>query len=58
MLEKTKISMRYCKKCTYPESGVNISFDEKGVSSTFNTFQKWKSLSEKNGNVEREYLKN
>ena len=36
--------MRYCKICTYPESAVNITIDEKGYSSTFKTFKAWQNI--------------
>lgn len=37
--------MRYCKICTYPESAVNVTIDEKGYSSTYKTFKAWQNIS-------------
>ena len=38
--------MKYCKKTTIPESAVNVTFDDNGVSSVYNsniTFLKLKN---------------
>ena len=36
--------MKYCRGCTYPDISVNVSFDQKGYSSTYNTFKAWESI--------------
>jgi len=54
--------MRYCKICTYPESAVNITIDEKGYSSTFKTFKAWQNIKktewEKRGKIFEKIVKN
>lgn len=36
--------MKYCKGCTYPEVAANVKFDNKGYSSTYNTFKVWEKI--------------
>lgn len=39
--------MGYCKRCVYPESAVNLQFDEDGVCSSCRVFEKFEKLSKK-----------
>src|SRR3989344_1470327 len=37
--------MKYCKRCVYPASAVNLSFDDEGICSSCRVFEKFQELS-------------
>ena len=40
--------MKFCKKCVYPLSAVNLSIDEDGICSSCKNFDKFNEISEEN----------
>ena len=49
--------MKFCKKCVYPLSAVNLSIDEDGICSSCKNFDKFNEISEEKWLARKKVIK-